>query len=44
MVTGWILIDIRIYYCTPEYGNMLTDTIVPDGSGRRVDSTGAWIQ
>ena len=44
MVTGWILWNDKYYYCTPEYGNMLTDTIVPDGSGRRVDSTGAWIQ
>lgn len=44
MVTGWIQWNENYYYCTPEYGDMLTDTVVPDGSGRRVDTTGAWIR
>lgn len=44
MVTGWIEWNGESYYCTPENGDMLADTVVPDGSGRRVDSSGAWIR
>ncbi len=44
MVTGWIEWNGKYYYCRPVDGDMLVDTVVPDGSGRRVDSTGAWIQ
>jgi len=44
MVTGWIDWNGNSYYCNPGSGEMLADTVVPDGSGRRVDSSGAWIQ
>lgn len=44
MVTGWIQWKGQSYYCMPENGEMLVSAIVPDGSGRRVDSTGAWIK
>lgn len=44
MVTGWIDWNGNSYYCDPVSGEMLADTVVPDGSGRRVDSSGAWIQ
>lgn len=44
MVTGWVDWNGKSYYCDPVNGDMLVNTIVPDGSGRRVDSTGAWIQ
>ncbi len=44
MVTGWIDWGDKSYYCDPESGAMLVNMIVPDGLGRRVDSTGAWIQ
>lgn len=44
MATGWIQWNGKYYYCRPVDGDMLVDTVVPDGSGRRVDSTGAWIQ
>ena len=44
MVTGWIDWNGKSYYCNPGSGEMLVSTIVPDGTGRRVDSTGAWIQ
>ena len=44
MVTGWIEWNGKYYYCRPVDGDMLVDTVVPDGSGRRVDSAGAWIQ
>ena len=44
MVTGWIDWSGKSYYCMPESGDMLVNAMVPDGSGRRVDSTGAWIQ
>lgn len=44
MVTGWIDWNGHSYYCDPVNGDMLVNTVVPDGSGRRVDSTGAWIQ
>lgn len=44
MVTGWIDWNGNSYYCNPENGDMLVSAMVPDGSGRRVDSTGAWIQ
>ena len=44
MVTGWIQWNGNSYYCNPGSGEMLSDMIIPDGSGRRVDSTGAWIQ
>lgn len=44
MVTGWIDWNGKSYYCDLVNGDMLVDTIVPDGSGRRVDSTGAWFE
>lgn len=44
MVTGWIDWNGKSYYCDLVNGDMLVNTIVPDGSGRRVDSSGAWIQ
>lgn len=44
MVTGWIDWNDKSYYCDPESGAMLVSMIVPDGLGRRVDSTGAWVQ
>lgn len=43
MVTGWIDWGEKSYYCDPESGQMLVSTLVPDGLGRRVDSTGAMI-
>lgn len=43
MVTGWIDWNGNSYYCDPQSGAMLVSTVVPDGSGRRVDSSGAWI-
>ncbi len=43
MVTGWIDWKGKSYYCRPGSGDMLTNAVVPDGSGRRVDSSGAWI-
>lgn len=43
MVTGWIDWNEKSYYCDPVTGAMLADTVVPDGSGRRVDDSGAWI-
>ncbi|MCI8887160.1 MAG: cell wall-binding protein [Hungatella sp.] len=44
MVTGWIDWEEKSYYCDPVDGHMLVNTMIPDGSGLRVDSTGAWIQ
>ncbi len=44
MVTGWIQWNDKCYYCDPETGAMMVNRIVPDGRGRRVDSSGAWIQ
>ena len=44
MVTGWIQWNDKCYYCDPETGAMLANRIVPDGLGRRVDASGAWIQ
>ena len=44
MVTGWIDWEGKSYYCDPEGGQMLVSTVVPDGLGRRVDSTGAMIE
>lgn len=44
MVTGWINWNEKYYYCDPVSGAMLANCVVPDGLGRRVDSTGAWIQ
>lgn len=44
MVTGWIEWNGKSYYCNQENGDMLVSAMVPDGSGRRVDSSGAWIQ
>ena len=44
MVTGWIEWRGNSYYCMPETGNLLVNGMAPDGSGRRVDSTGAWVQ
>lgn len=44
MVTGWIDWNGKSYYCDPESGAMLTNTIVPDGLGLRVDSSGALIE
>lgn len=44
MATGWIDWDGKSYYCDPETGAMLVSTMVPDGLGRRVDSTGALIE
>lgn len=44
MVTGWIDWNGESYYCDPESGAMLTGTVVPDGMGQRVDSTGALIR
>lgn len=43
-VTGWVDWEGNSYYCDPVNGEMLTNMIVPDGSGRRVDSTGAMIE
>lgn len=44
MVTGWVQWNGKSYYCDPETGQMQVSRMIPDGSGRRVDSTGAWIQ
>ena len=44
MVTGWIDWQDKSYYCDPINGDMQTDKVIQDGSGRRVDSTGAWIE
>lgn len=44
LVTGWIDWNGKSYYCDPETGEMLVSAMVPDGSGQRVDSTGAWIE
>lgn len=44
MVTGWIDWNGKSYYCDLVNGDMLVSTMVPDGSGRRVDSTGAWFE
>ncbi len=44
MVTGWIDWNGKSYYCDLVNGDMLVSTMVPDGSGRRVDSSGAWIE
>lgn len=44
MVTGWIDWNEKSYYCDPENGDMQVNKMIQDGSGRRVDSTGAWIQ
>ncbi len=44
MVTGWIDWNGKSYYCDPESGAMLVNTIVPDGLGLRVDSSGALIE
>lgn len=44
MVTGWIDWQGKSYYCDPVNGDMQVDKVIPDGSGRRVDSTGAWIE
>ncbi len=44
MVTGWIDWNDKSYYCDPESGAMLVNTIVPDGLGLRVDSSGALIE
>ncbi len=43
MATGWIEWNGKYYYCAPVSGDMLVNTVVPDGSGRRVDASGAWI-
>ena len=44
MVTGWIDWNGKSYYCDPVNGDMQVSRMIDDGSGRRVDSTGAWIQ
>lgn len=44
MVTGWIHWNDKSYYCDPETGAMVTNTVVQDGSNRRVDSNGAWME
>jgi len=44
MVTGWIEWNDKSYYCDPANGDMQVSRMIDDGSGRRVDSTGAWIQ
>ena len=44
MVTGWIDWKGKSYYCDPVNGDMQVNKLIDDGSGRRVDSTGAWIQ
>ncbi len=44
MVTGWIDWNGKSYYCDPDSGAMLVNTVVPDGLGRRVDSTGAMME
>ena len=44
MVTGWIHWNDKEYYCDPETGAMVTNTVVQDGSNRRVDSNGAWME
>lgn len=44
MVTGWIDWNGKSYYCDPENGDMQVSKMIQDGSGRRVDSTGAWFQ
>ena len=44
MVTGWIDWNGKSYYCDPESGAMLVNTVVPDGLGLRVDSSGALIE
>ena len=44
MVTGWIDWEGKSYYCDPVNGDMQVNKVIEDGSGRRVDSTGAWIQ
>ena len=44
MVTGWIQWNGKSYYCDPVNGDMQVSKMIEDGSGRRVDSTGAWIQ
>lgn len=44
MVTGWIDWQGKSYYCDPVNGDMQVDMVIPDGSGRRVDSSGAWIE
>ncbi len=44
MVTGWIDWNGKSYYCDPQSGAMLVNTVVPDGLGLRVDSTGALIE
>ena len=44
MVTGWIDWQGKSYYCDPVNGDMQVDKVIPDGSGRRVDTTGAWIE
>ena len=43
-VTGWVDWEGKSYYCDSVSGEKLTNMIVPDGSGRRVDSTGAMIE
>lgn len=42
MVTGWIDWNGKSYYCDPVNGDMQVSRMIEDG--RRVDSTGAWIQ
>lgn len=44
MVTGWIEWNGKSYYCDPVNGDMQLSRMIEDGSGRRVDSTGAWIR
>ena len=44
MVTGWIQWNGKSYYCDSVNGDMQVSKMIEDGSGRRVDSTGAWIQ
>ena len=44
MVTGWIDWQGKSYYCDPVNGDMQVDKVIPDGSGRRVDSAGVWIE
>ena len=44
MVTGWIDWNGNSYYCDPINGDMQVSKMIDDGSGKRVDSTGAWIQ
>ena len=44
MVTGWIDWQGESYYCDPVNGDLQVDKVIPDGSGRRVDTSGVWIE